>query len=342
MKIVITGGAGYIGSHTVVALQEKSFDVVIVDDLSNSNIDVLDRIKSITGVKPLFSQTDICDYKAMDEIFKTNEDIMAVIHFAAFKAVGESVQNPIKYYRNNLQGMVNVLDVMNKHKVQNFIFSSSATVYGQPDVLPATEESPIQIASSPYGNTKQINEEILADSVKAYQGLKGIALRYFNPIGAHQSGLIGELPIGTPNNLMPFITQTAIGLHKELKVFGDDYNTADGTAVRDYIHVVDLAAAHVVAMERLLKEKNKKNFEIFNLGTGKGFSVLEVIKSFEKTSGEKLNYSIVDRREGDVEQIYASTEFANMELGWKAKLDLDEMTSSAWKWEMGLSLKAKV
>ena len=341
MKIVITGGAGFIGSHTVVALQEKGFEVIIIDDLSNSSIDVLDRIQTISGVKPVFYKTDICDYDRLDEIFKDNDDIIAVIHFAAFKAVGESVNDPLKYYRNNILGMVNVLEVMKKYEVNNFIFSSSATVYGQPDVLPATEETPVQHATSPYGNTKQINEEILSDTIKAQEGLKGISLRYFNPIGAHPSALIGELPIGTPNNLMPFVAQTAAGIHKELMVFGGDYNTPDGTAIRDYIHVVDLAQAHVVAMKRLLDEKNKSAYEVYNLGTGKGFSVLEVIKSFEKTSGKKLNYKIVDRREGDIEQIYASTLLANGELGWTAQLNLDEMTRSAWQWQLNLMSKDK-
>jgi UDP-glucose 4-epimerase len=336
MKVLITGGAGFIGSHTVVALQQNNFDVVLIDNLSNSNKKVLNRIESITGLKPEFYEVDVCDKTAIQEVFKAHPDIVAVIHFAAYKAVGESVNDPLTYYRNNLLGMINLLEEMHHFSISNFIFSSSATVYGQPDVLPATEASPIQLATSPYGNTKQINEEILEDSIKAYPDLKGIALRYFNPIGAHPSGLIGELPIGTPNNLMPFITQTGIGIHPELKVFGNDYNTPDGTAIRDYIHVVDLAKAHLVAMERLIQKKNKQNFEIFNLGTGKGFSVLEVIRSFEKTSGQKLNYKLVDRRPGDVEQIFASTERANHELGWKAELDLDEMTKSAWQWELKL------
>lgn len=341
MKIVITGGAGFIGSHTVVALQEKGFEVIIIDDLSNSSMKVLDRIVSISGVKPLFYKTDICNYAELDKIFSDHKDITSVIHFAAFKAVGESVQQPLKYYRNNILGMVNVLEIMKVHKVNNFIFSSSATVYGQPEQLPATEETPVQSANSPYGNTKQINEDILSDAIKAQEGLKGISLRYFNPIGAHPSALIGELPIGTPNNLMPFVTQTAAGIHKELKVFGGDYNTPDGTAVRDYIHVLDLAQAHVVAMKRLFDEKNKSAYEVYNLGTGKGFSVLEVIKSFEKTSGKKLNYKIVDRREGDIEQIYASTLLANEELGWTAQLNLDEMTRSAWQWQLNLMSKDK-
>jgi UDP-glucose 4-epimerase len=339
MKIIVTGGAGYIGSHTVVALQESGYDVLILDNLSNSDKRVLDRIQAITGQKPGFEKVDICDKQAMTKVLEGENEIAGVIHFAAYKAVGESVQQPLKYYRNNLLGIISLLEVMDDFGVSNFIFSSSATVYGQPDVLPATEDSPIQVATSPYGNTKQISEEILEDSIKAYKGLKGIALRYFNPIGAHESGLIGELPLGTPNNLMPFITQTAIGKHQELKVFGGDYNTPDGTAIRDYIHVVDLARAHIIALERLIGGKNKEPYEIFNLGTGKGFTVLEVIRSFERVTGVKLNYTIVDRREGDVEKIWASTDLANQELGWKAELGLDEMTASSWKWEKQLALE---
>lgn len=341
MKVLITGGAGFIGSHTTVALQENGFDVIVLDDLSNSNPDVLNRVFQITGKKAHFYQVNVCDKEAVKEVFRSEENIDAIIHFAAFKAVGESVSNPLKYYRNNLLGMINLLEEMEVSGIENFIFSSSATVYGQPDVLPATESTPIQAANSPYGNTKQINEEILSDAIIAGKTLKGIALRYFNPIGAHPSGLIGELPIGTPNNLMPFITQTAIGKHAELKVFGGDYQTPDGTAIRDYIHVMDLARAHVTAMVRLIQNKNKKPFEVFNLGTGNGFSVLEVIRSFEKTAGMKLNYSIVERRQGDVEQIFASTDLANRELGWKAELDLDEMTRSAWQWELNLNNKER-
>jgi len=338
-KVIVTGGAGYIGSHTVVELQQNGFEVFILDNLSNSNIKVLDGIEAITGIRPTFIQLDVCDKAALRSFLQKNPGISSIIHFAAFKAVGESVAKPLMYYRNNLLGLVNLLEEMIAFNIPNFIFSSSATVYGQPDVLPATESSPIQVANSPYGNTKQINEEILRDCVQANAGLHGIALRYFNPIGAHPSAMIGELPLGVPNNLMPFITQTAAGIHQELKVFGDDYNTPDGTAVRDYIHVVDLAKAHVVALERLSNQKNKERFEFFNLGTGHGFSVLEVIQSFEKTTGEKLNYKIVDRRPGDVEQIYASTELANKELGWNAELSLDDMTSSSWKWEKKIRLK---
>ena len=336
MKVIVTGGTGYIGSHTVVALQEAGYQSLILDNLSNSNEKVVDRIESITGVRPLFEKIDVCDKEALQKVLTKYDDLVACIHFAAYKAVGESVEMPLKYYRNNLIGMVNLLELLPEHGINHFIFSSSATVYGQPDILPATENSPVVAATSPYGNTKQINEEILRDTIKTSGTLKGIALRYFNPIGAHESGIIGELPVGIPNNLMPFITQTAIGKRKELKVFGGDYNTPDGTAIRDYIHVMDLAQAHVVAVGRLIEEKNKYDFEVFNLGTGKGFSVLEVIESFERTTGQKLNYKIVERREGDVEKIYASTDLANRELGWRAELNLDDMTRSAWKWEQQL------
>ena len=332
-RILVTGGAGFIGSHTVVELMARGYETLIVDDLSNSRIESLDGIEKITGQRPAFEKLNICDLPALEKYFSANDGIDAVIHFAAFKAVGDSVANPLKYYHNNLQGMVNVIQCMNKFKVPNIIFSSSATVYGQPDTLPATENSPVLPAESPYGNTKQINEEILRDSVHAYQGLRGIALRYFNPIGAHDSAAIGELPLGVPDNLMPFITQTAAGIREKLRVFGDDYNTVDGSAVRDYIHVVDLARAHVSAVARLLENKNKANYEVFNLGTGKGSSVFEVIQSFEKTTGVKLNYEVVGRRPGDVEAIYADTALANDELGWKAELDLDDMTASAWAWE---------
>lgn len=335
-KVIVTGGMGYIGSHTVVELLQNGFEPWILDDLSNSNINVLDGIESISGVRPHFIEMDVCDKEALRSFLKENSGFSSVIHFAAFKAVGESVAEPLKYYRNNLLGVVNVLEEMLHFDIPNFVFSSSATVYGQPDVLPATEESPIQAANSPYGNTKQINEEIIRDTVFANDQLNAIALRYFNPIGAHDSALIGELPLGKPNNLMPFITQTAAGIYGELKVFGGDYNTPDGTAVRDYIHVVDLAKAHVVALGRMIKNKNKEKYEYFNLGTGHGFSVLEVIQSFERSTGEKLNYKIVDRRAGDVEQIYASTKLANEELGWKAELSIDEMTASSWAWEKKL------
>jgi len=337
MKVLITGGTGFIGSHTVVSLQEQGFEVVIVDNLSNSDSAVLNRIAKITGKESYFYCEDICNRDALKNIFSEHQDIVAVIHFAAFKAVGESVEQPLKYYHNNITGLVSLLEEMKSARIPNIIFSSSATVYGQPENLPATEDSPVLPATSPYGNTKQINEQILRDFLLVNQDLKGISLRYFNPIGAHPGGLIGELPIGTPNNLMPFITQTAIGKHAELKVFGNDYNTPDGTAIRDYIHVVDLAEAHVVAMNALLNNSLKENYSVFNLGTGNGFSVLEVIQSFEKTTGVKLPYRIVERRPGDVEQIYASTKLANEVLGWKAKYSLDDMTLSAWNWQKRLS-----
>ncbi|HAY70437.1 MAG TPA: UDP-glucose 4-epimerase GalE [Saprospirales bacterium] len=337
MKVLITGGTGFIGSHTVVSLQEQGFEVVIVDNLSNSDSAVLNRIAKITGKESYFYCEDICNRDALKNIFSEHQDIVAVIHFAAFKAVGESVEQPLKYYHNNITGLVSLLEEMKSARIPNIIFSSSATVYGQPENLPATEDSPVLPATSPYGNTKQINEQILRDFLLVNQDLKGISLRYFNPIGAHPGGLIGELPIGTPNNLMPFITQTAIGKHAELKVFGNDYNTPDGTAIRDYIHVVDLAEAHVVAMNALLNNSLKENYSVFNLGTGNGFSVLEVIQSFEKTTGVKLPYRIVERRPGDVEQIYASTKLANEVLGWKAKYSLDDMTLSAWDLEKRLS-----
>ena len=335
MKILVTGGTGYIGSHTVVELQQKGFDVIIVDNLSNSNINVLSSIEKITGIKPEFEEFDLIDRDKTADFFKRHNDIRGIIHFAAYKAVGESVEKPLMYYRNNLFSLVNILQGMKDNNIENFVFSSSCTVYGQPEELPVTEDAPVQKAESPYGNTKQISEEIITDTVKTTD-IKAIALRYFNPIGAHESAIIGELPIGIPNCLMPFITQTAIGIREQLRVFGGDYNTPDGTAIRDYIHIVDLAKAHVIAVDRMINKKMKKDFEVFNLGTGNGFSVLEVIRSFEKVTGEELNYRIVNRRAGDIEQVWADTKFANDELGWKAEKDLDEMTLSAWKWELAL------
>ncbi len=332
-KILVTGGTGYIGSHTVVELQESGYEVIVVDNLSNSSIDVLDNIEKISGIKPVFEQFDLADAVKTDDFFSRNSDIDAIIHFAASKAVGESVEKPLLYYRNNLVSLMNLLDCQLKYNVANIVFSSSCTVYGQPDVLPVTEETPRKDAESPYGNTKRVNEDILNDTIAANPVLKGIALRYFNPIGAHPSALIGELPLGVPQNLVPFITQTAAGLRDELKVFGDDYDTVDGSAVRDYINVVDLAKAHVVAIERLLGNKNKKNYEIFNLGTGNGASVLEIVNGFEKATGVKFNYKIVDRRAGDIEKIWADTTFANQELGWKAEKGLEETLLSAWNWE---------
>ncbi|MFC2100229.1 UDP-glucose 4-epimerase GalE [Bacteroidota bacterium] len=339
MRILVTGGTGYIGSHTVVELQNQGYEVVIVDDLSNSYAEVIDSIEQITGKRPIFEKFNLCDYDKTKAFFKDSPDLNAVIHFAAYKAVGESVENPLKYYHNNLTSLLNLLKCMESSSVNIMVFSSSCTVYGQPDKLPVSEDSPIKEAWSPYGNTKQISEKIIADTINV-SDVKGIALRYFNPIGAHESALIGEYPIGIPDNLVPYITQTAIGKRNFLRIFGNDYNTADGTAVRDYIHVVDLAKAHVVAVERFLNKKNMKSFEIFNLGTGNGNSVMEVIKSFEKVSGQSLNYKITNRRPGDVEKVWADTKLANKELGWKAEKNLDDMMRSAWKWEKALAKKA--
>jgi UDP-glucose 4-epimerase len=332
-KILVTGGTGYIGSHTVVELQDSGYEVVVVDDLSNSSIDVLANIEKITGKSPVFEKFDLADQEKTDDFFQRNPGIEAIIHFAASKAVGESVEKPLHYYRNNLVSMINLLECQVKYGVQHMVFSSSCTVYGQPDKLPVTEDTPRKDAESPYGNTKRVNEDILSDTISANSGLRGIALRYFNPVGAHPSALIGELPLGVPQNLVPFITQTAAGIREELKVFGNDYNTPDGSAIRDYIHVVDLAKAHLVAIEQLLQKKNKQNYEVFNLGTGTGVSVLEMVKGFEKATGVKLNYKIVGRRAGDIEKIWADTTFANKELGWKAEKGLEETLRSAWAWE---------
>ena len=332
MKIVVTGGLGFIGSHTVVELQNEGFDVIIIDNLSNSSIEVLDGIERITGKKPIFESIDLREKSAVQNFFKIHTDISGVIHFAASKAVGESVDNPLLYYENNISALIYVLQELTKLPAANFIFSSSCTVYGQAEKMPITEDAPIQTAMSPYGNTKQIGEEIITDTSKV-SALNAILLRYFNPIGSHQSAEIGELPLGVPQNLVPFITQTAMGLRKELSVYGNDYPTIDGTAVRDYFHVVDLAKAHVIALQRLLNKKNIDSVETFNLGTGKGSSVLEVIQSFEKVSGQKLNYKIVGRREGDITEAYANTDKANRILGWKAASSLDDSLASAWKWE---------
>ena len=331
-KILVTGGLGFIGSHTVVELQQAGYEVVIIDNLYNSKIEVLDSITSITGVKPSYFNIDLRDKIAVEDFFKINK-IDGIIHFAASKAVGESVNNPLLYYENNISTLVYLLQEMKKHKLSNFIFSSSCTVYGQADELPITENAPTKPAESPYGNTKQIGEEIIRESCKA-NGLKAIALRYFNPIGAHETANIGELPIGVPQNLIPFVTQTAAGIRKELSVFGNNYPTKDGTAVRDYIHVVDLAKAHIAALERLLKNNNKKDFEVFNVGTGTGSSVLEVIQAFEKVSKTKLNYKIVGRREGDITSAFADTTLAKVELGWKTEKTLEEALLAAWKWQL--------
>ena len=332
MKILVTGGLGFIGSHTVVELQNEGFDVVAIDNLSNSSIEVLDGIERITGKKLVFENIDLRNKSAVQNFFKNHNDVAGVIHFAASKAVGESVENPLLYYENNINALVYLLQELSKLPQANFIFSSSCTVYGQAEKMPITEDASIQPANSPYGNTKQIGEEIITDVAKV-TNINSILLRYFNPIGAHSSAEIGELPIGVPQNLVPFITQTGFGLRKELSVYGNDYPTKDGTCIRDYIHVVDLAKAHVIALQRLLNKHNLEKVETFNLGTGTGSSVLEVITAFEKVSGQKLPYKIVDRREGDVISAYANTDKANKILSWKAQSSLEEALSSAWKWE---------
>lgn len=336
--ILVTGGTGFIGSHTTVELQQAGYKVVIVDNLSNSKPEVVDGIEKITGVRPAFEQVDCCDLQAMDNVFTKYGDISGIIHFAASKAVGESVQKPLLYYRNNITSLLNLLELMPKHNVRGLIFSSSCTVYGQPspENLPVTEEAPIQKALSPYGNTKQINEEIIQDFIHSGAPVKSVILRYFNPIGAHPSALIGELPNGVPMNLIPFVTQTAIGLRGQLKIFGNDYNTPDGTCIRDYIYVVDLAKAHVKAMERVLDNPSTDAVEIFNIGTGKGVSTLEVVEGFEKATGVKVNWEYAPRREGDIEKVWADPAKANNVLGWKAETSLDETLSSAWKWQLKL------
>ena len=329
-KILVTGGTGYIGSHTVVELFNAGYEVVVVDDFSNSDPKILDQIEKISGKKPTFVKLDLCDESAVKEFAKQYSDVDGIIHFAAFKAVGESVQQPLKYYRNNFYSLINIITAYNSEV--KLVFSSSCTVYGQPDVLPVTETAAVKKAESPYGNTKQIAEEILAETCAVTPSLNVIALRYFNPVGAHKSALIGELPIGVPQNLVPFITQSAIGKRGAITVFGDDYNTPDGSAIRDYIHVVDLAKAHVAAIKRLQEGKGN-NYEVFNIGTGKGSSVLEIINAFETSTGEKLNYVIGARREGDIEQTFGDVTLSNQTLNWKAELGLQEMMSSAWNWE---------
>ena len=331
-KILVTGGLGFIGSHTVVELQNEGFEVIIVDDLSNSKIEVLDSITEITGVKPTFQKLDLRIKSDVKDFFNKNS-VDGIIHFAAFKAVGESVANPLDYYENNIGSLVYLLQEMRDRNIDNFIFSSSCTVYGQADKLPITENAPIKPAESPYGNTKQVGEEIIRDTCKANY-LNAIALRYFNPIGAHESIKIGELPLGVTQNLIPYVTQTGAGIREQLSVFGDDYNTPDGTAIRDYIHVVDLAKAHIAALQRLLNKKNNTNFEFFNVGTGTGSSVLDVIKAFEKTANKPLNYKIVGRREGDITAAYADTTIANKELKWKTEKTLDEALEASWKWQL--------
>lgn len=336
-SILVTGGTGYIGSHTVVELQESGYRVIIVDNLSNSDESVLNGIESITGIRPDFELADCSDSKAMDNVLTKYGKIKAIIHFAASKAVGESVSLPLLYYRNNLNSLLNLLELMPKHGVEAMVFSSSCTVYGQPDVLPVNEEAPIKPAMSPYGNTKQICEEIITDHIQAQAPYKAIILRYFNPIGAHPSAKIGELPLGVPQNLIPFVTQTAAGIRRKLSVFGDDYNTPDGSCIRDYIHVVDLAKAHVIALERMLQNKTLEQPEIFNLGTGRGLSVLEIIAAFQAVTGVKLNYEIVGRRAGDIEQVWADPTKANEVLGWKACETIEETLLSAWRWQQSLN-----
>ena len=335
-KILVTGGTGYIGSHTVVELQNSGYEVVIIDNLSNSSADVVDNIEKVSGVRPIFEELDCLDYEGLNTVFAKHKGIKAIIHFAASKAVGESVQKPLLYYRNNLLSLINILELMPRHGVEGIVFSSSCTVYGQPDELPVTEKAPIKKAESPYGNTKQVNEEIICDTIKSGSPISAILLRYFNPIGAHPTALLGELPNGVPQNLIPFLTQTAIGIREKLSVFGNDYNTPDGSCIRDFINVVDLAKAHVTAIERILDKKQKQAVETFNIGTGRGLSVLELINLFEKSTGVKLNYEIVGRRAGDIEKVWANPDYANNELGWKAEISIEETLKSAWAWQLKL------
>lgn len=335
-KILVTGGAGYIGSHTAVELQNAGYEVIIIDNLSNSTADSIDGIERITGKRPKFVKLDCNDLDGLRRLFTDNKGIDGIIHFAASKAVGESVQKPLLYYRNNLNSLINLLDLMPDFGVKNIVFSSSCTVYGEPDKNPIDETAPIKPAESPYGNTKQINEEIIQDTIKSGSPIKSIILRYFNPVGAHPSAEIGELPNGVPQNLVPYITQTAIGIREQLSVFGDDYNTPDGSCIRDFIDVVDLAKAHVVAIDRMMGNKSQDKVEIFNLGTGNGVSVLQLINVFEKVSGKKLNYKIVGRRAGDIEKIWAKPKKANEVLGWTAKETLDKTMLSAWNWQLKL------
>lgn len=338
-RILVTGGTGYIGSHTVVELQNNGYEVIIVDNLSNSRADVVDSIEQITGERPVFEKVDCLDYAALDGVFAKYPGIEGIIHFAASKAVGESVQKPLLYYRNNLVSLINILELMPKNGVKGIIFSSSCTVYGQPDILPVTEQAPIKKAESPYGNTKQVNEEIIRDTVASGSPIHAILLRYFNPIGAHPTALIGELPNGVPQNLIPYLTQTAIGIREKLSVFGDDYDTPDGSCIRDYIYVVDLAKAHVTAMNRILDNRQKDKVEVFNIGTGRGVSVLELIHAFEAATGVKLNYQITGRRAGDIEKVWADPTYANTELGWKADTSLEDTLLTAWKWQLHLREK---
>ena len=336
--ILVTGGTGFIGSHTTVELQQAGYKVVIVDNLSNSRAEVMDGIEKITGIRPAFEKVDCLDKEGMDNVFRKYPDISGIIHFAASKAVGESVEKPLLYYRNNIVSLINLLELMPKHHVKGIIFSSSCTVYGQPDPenLPVTEDAPIKKAESPYGNTKQVNEEIIQDTVRSGSPIKAILLRYFNPIGSHPSSIIGEMPNGVPMNLIPYVTQTAMGIREQLSIFGDDYNTPDGSCIRDYIYVCDLAKAHVKAMERILENKSEDKVEVFNIGTGHGVSTLELIHSFEKATGVKLNYKVVGRRAGDIEKVWADPKKANNVLGWTAETSLEETLKSAWDWQKKL------
>ncbi len=335
-RILVTGGTGYIGSHTVVELQQAGYPVVIIDNLSNSNREVLDGIERITGIRPDFVEADCCDINALIGLFEQYPDVTGIINFAASKAVGESIEKPILYYRNNLNTLMNLLDIMPRYNVKGIVFSSSCTVYGEPDANPVTEAAPIKTATSPYGNTKQICEEIIHDVVRSGAPIKSVILRYFNPVGAHPSAEIGELPNGVPQNLIPYLTQTAIGIRKELSVFGDDYNTPDGSCIRDFINVVDLAKAHVIAVERMLQNKSLDNVETFNLGTGIGLSVKELIAAFERATGVKVPHKIVGRRAGDIEKVWANPQFANEVLGWKATATIDDTMRSAWAWQCRL------
>lgn len=341
MKIFVTGGTGYIGSHTVVELQQNGYEVVIADNLCNSNAGVLEGIEKITGIRPEFEQMDLSEGEKVRDFFARHRDTVAVIHFAALKAVGESVHKPLEYYRNNLNSLMNVISGMKEYGVRHLVFSSSCTVYGQADVLPVTEQTPRKPAESPYGHTKAISEDIMRDVAQVEADMNLLALRYFNPIGAHPSACIGELPNGVPNNLIPYLTQTVAGIREQLSVFGDDYHTPDGSPVRDYIDVVDLAKAHVVAIRRLLEGKNKSNYEYFNVGTGRGLSVLELIHAFERATGRKVNYKVVGRRAGDIEQVWADTTLANRELGWKARVPIEETLANSWKWQQALMKRQK-
>lgn len=338
-KILVTGGTGYIGSHTVVELQKNGYEVIIIDNLSNSRADIVDNITQISGIRPAFEEVDCLDYQGLIKVFKKYPGIEAIIHFAASKAVGESVEKPLLYYRNNIVSLINILELMPEYGIKGIVFSSSCTVYGQPDKLPVTEGAPIKKAESPYGNTKQINEEIIRDTIASGASLRAILLRYFNPIGAHPTALLGELPNGVPQNLIPYLTQTAMGIREKLSVFGNDYSTPDGSCIRDYINVVDLAKAHVTAIERILQEKQKEKIEAFNIGTGRGLSVLELIHIFEKVTGKELKYQITGRRAGDIEQVWADPEYANKELGWKAETSIEDTLQSAWNWQLKLKEK---